>query len=142
MSARILIVEDEILVAADMEATIEDLGYVSCGIAPDTETALELSEMDPDLALVDLNLRDGATGAQIGAMLGARGVAVVFVTANPRMVRNGVPGTFGVVGKPCGEASIGAVIAYALRRRRGEDAIPPRAMSIFDHAVTGALGTA
>lgn len=142
MSAKILIVEDEMLVATDMEATIEDLGYVSGGIAPDMQTALTLSEGNPDLALVDVNLRDGATGPQIGAMLSDRGVAVVFITANPRLIRNGVPGTFGVLAKPCGEASVGAVISYALRRRRGEPVSPPPALSIFDQATRTARGAA
>ena len=132
MSARILIVEDEMLVAADIEATLEDLGYVSVGIAPDTEAALRLSEAAPDVALVDLNLRDGPTGVQIGSLLSERGVGVVFVTANPRTLGDGVPGTLGVVAKPCDDLGIEAVVRYALSRQRGERVAPPAALATFN----------
>ncbi|GJE27751.1 Phyllosphere-induced regulator PhyR [Methylobacterium organophilum] len=131
MSARILIVEDEMLVAADMEATIEDLGHVCTGIAPDLQAATALAAADPDIALVDLNLRDGATGAEIGAMLSRRGIAVIFVTANPRMLGNGVPGTLGVITKPCDEAAVDQVIAYAIGCRKGERLVPPEGFRTF-----------
>ena len=129
MTARILIVEDEMLVAADMEATVEELGYHSAGIAPDMRSAIRLSEMAPDIAFVDFNLRDGATGPAIGAMLSRLGIGVVFLTANPRMLGKGVPGTFGVIGKPCDD--IGAAILYALGRLRGELMSPPPALAVF-----------
>lgn len=119
------------LVAADMEATLEELGYQSAGIAPDMRSAIRLSEGAPDMAFVDLNLRDGATGPAIGAMLGALGIGVVFLTANPRMLGKGVPGTFGVLGKPCDETGIGAAIRYALSRLRGELTLPPPALAVF-----------
>ncbi len=131
MGARILIVEDEMLVAADMEATLEELGYQSAGIAPDMKAAIRLAEAVPDLAFVDLNLRDGPTGPAIGAMLSRLGVGVVFLTANPRLLGKGVPGTFGVIGKPCDESGIGAAILYALGRLRGELTSPPPALAVF-----------
>lgn len=126
MSARILIVEDEILVAADMEATLEDLGYAPVGIAPDLASAIALAACRPDVALVDLNLRDGPTGAEIGARLGQHGIAVIFVTANPRSLGSGVPGTLGVLTKPCDEGALAQAVGYALGRSRGERmAVPP-----------------
>lgn len=131
LGTRILIVEDEMLVAADMEATLQDLGYQSAGIAPDMKAAIRLSEATPDLAFVDLNLRDGPTGPAIGAMLSRLGVGVVFLTANPRLLGRGVPGTFGVIGKPCDESGIGAAILYALGRLRGELTCPPPALAVF-----------
>ncbi len=127
----VLIVEDEALVATDMEATIEDLGYSCVGVAADAATALKLAQHQPDIALVDLNLRDGATGPQIGGALSAQGVAVVFITANPRQLGNGVPGTLGVVNKPCDEDGILSVLDYAARWRRGEPAKPPPQLFAF-----------
>lgn len=132
MAAKILIVEDEILVAADMEATLEELGYQSAGIAPDMVSAIRLSEKAPDVAFVDFNLRDGATGPAIGAMLCRLGIGVVFLTANPRMLGSGVPGTFGVIGKPCDESGLGAAVRYALGRLRGERTAPPPALAVFN----------
>lgn len=133
MRARVMIVEDEILVAANLEATIEELGYEPVGIAPDTASALRLAGERPDLALVDLNLRDGATGAQIGARLCREfGVAVLFLTANPRSLGAGVPGAYGVVAKPYDEAVISAVVDYALKRRGGVAACPPPYLTPFE----------
>jgi DNA-binding response OmpR family regulator len=127
-----LIVEDEILVAASLEATVEDLGYEPVGIAPDADTALALAARHPDIALVDLNLRDGETGAEIGARLAAEyGVAVLFVTANPRRLGQGVPGTLGVLGKPSDEEVVAAALDYVAQRRQGLAPPPPPAIMAF-----------
>lgn len=121
--AKILIVEDEFVVAANMEAVIEDWGHQSVGIAPDLPTALELATRKPDLALVDVNLRDGQTGPIIAQRLREAGVVVLFVTANPRMLDGVAEGAIGVLTKPCDEALIKAAIDFALNPARG--AAPP-----------------
>ena len=69
MTGAILIVEDEILVALEIESVLEELGYTVLGIAADLEGALAYAHHHIDLALVDLNLRDGLTGPEIGATL-------------------------------------------------------------------------
>jgi DNA-binding NarL/FixJ family response regulator len=114
--SRVLIVEDEYLVAADLEAALEDLGYTSVGIAQDLETALDLAQARPDIALVDVHLRDGETGPLIARRLVEEfAVKVLFVTANPRMVADTVlPGAIGVIGKPCPHNLIAAALDYAL----------------------------
>jgi CheY-like chemotaxis protein len=114
--SRVLIVEDEYLVAADLEAALEDLGYASVGIAQDLETALDLAQSGPDIALVDVHLRDGETGPLIARRLVEEfAVKVLFVTANPRMVADTqLPGAIGVIGKPCQHDLIAAALEYAL----------------------------
>ncbi|AYJ87416.1 response regulator [Sphingomonas paeninsulae] len=133
MPARILIVEDEMLVAMELEAILEDLGYVSVGIAPDMATALDLGMLKPDLALVDLNLRDGLTGPEIGKRLsGQHNASVLFITANPRVLGNGVAGTIGVLTKPTDLEVVAAAVEYALRRKVGDvAAIPPSSLRLF-----------
>lgn len=118
--AKILIVEDEFVVAMNLEAILEDRGHQSVGIAPDLDTALQLVDQQPDLALVDINLRDGETGPIIAQRLRDRGVAVLFVTANPRMLDK-IPGTraIGVLTKPCDEDLILAAVDYAMSARQG-----------------------
>jgi two-component system, response regulator PdtaR len=69
MTARVLIVEDEALVAMDLRESLEDMGYKVVGVAADSARAFEMAAMEPDLALVDLNLRDGLTGPEIGKRL-------------------------------------------------------------------------
>ena len=132
MSAkRILIVEDEVLVAMELEAIIDDLGHACAGIAPDVETAKEYFGGELDLALVDLNLRDGLTGPQIGAELCQLGVPVLFITANPRQLGDGISGTIGVISKPTDEPTVKAALDYVFRSRRGEPAEPPAALRLF-----------
>lgn len=133
MAVKVLIVEDEFLVAVNLQSVIEDLGYSTVGIAADTPSALSLADEQPDVALVDLNLRDGPTGAQIGAALSRLGVSVLYVTANPRMLGAGVPGTLGVMSKPCDSGAMRDVLAYAVGRRMGEAVPPPPAITPFDY---------
>jgi DNA-binding response OmpR family regulator len=121
MPARILIIEDEALVAMELRFVLEDLGHAVVGIASDALTARSLvRETDVDLALVDIHLSDGPTGIELGRELGQQqGVTVLFMTANPGMVRDGVAGTIGVLSKPTDERAVQFAVAYALRRRAG-----------------------
>lgn len=131
MSARILIVEDEVLVAMELECILEELEYEPVGIAADLSDAQRYFEEKIDLALVDLNLRDGLTGPQIGQLLGAKGVGVLFITANPRILGDGVAGTIGVLTKPTDQRVVQSAVAYALARRNGVPAEPPAGLRTF-----------
>lgn len=133
MAGRILIVEDEIIVAMDLEATLEDFGFESVGIAADTPSALQLGAASPDVALVDVNLRDGPTGPEIGARLVREfGVNVVFITANPRMLGDGVPGAIGVLHKPTDPQILRQTVEYVLALKDAESPMPPpSALTVF-----------
>ena len=65
MNQRVLIVEDEFLIALDLEATVENMGMEVAGLATNKEQALQLAPL-ADVAFVDVNLSDGATGPEIG----------------------------------------------------------------------------
>jgi DNA-binding response OmpR family regulator len=131
MSARILIVEDEMLVALELQSILLDLDYEVVGIAPDLATAQGYFGQEIDLALVDLNLRDGLTGPQIGATLGSSGVTVLFVTANPRLLGQGISGAIGVITKPTDEAMVASAVAFALAVRSGRPAKAPPYLRLF-----------
>ena len=78
-------------------------------------------ENEVDLALVDIHLSDGPTGISLGRELGQEmGVTVLFMTANPGMVRDGVAGAIGVLSKPTDEQAVQTAVDYALRRRTGQ----------------------
>lgn len=131
MTARILIVEDEMLVAMELECMLEDLGFQPIGIAADLEAATGYFDEQFDLALVDLNLRDGLTGPEIGKMLCAKGVTVLFVTANPRLLGSGIAGAIGVITKPSDEQMVKSAVEYALAVRTGAKAEPPPFLRLF-----------
>lgn len=122
MSSRILIIEDEALVAMELRFVLEDLGHEVVGTASDAASARNLvRETEVDLALVDIHLSDGPTGVSLGRELGEEmGVTVLFMTANPGMVRQGVAGTIGVLSKPTDERAVQSAVDYALRRRKGQ----------------------
>ncbi len=98
--ARVLIVEDEIFVALDIENILISSGFTVSGIAADRKTALSLADAC-DVALVDINLRDGPTGPAIATELAERhGVKVVFVTANPAQIGEAERVAAAIVSKP------------------------------------------
>lgn len=134
---RILVVEDEIFVATEIEHVIEEMGFVAVGIASDERSALALAST-VDVALVDLNLQDGPTGIGIGRTLAqAHGVTVVYMTANPSQLGYGVPGTVGVLSKPVAERDLRAAVAYVVARRATADAIPPARLQLFSEPNVG-----
>jgi len=121
MTARILIVEDEALVAMELRFVLEDLGHEVAGVAAEARVAqMTARETEIDLALVDIHLSDGPTGVELGRELAEIGVTVLYMTANPGMVRNGVAGTLGVLSKPTDERAVQTAVDYALRRRFGQ----------------------
>lgn len=137
MPANILIVEDEMLVAYSLRAILKDLEHEVVGIAPDLASAMSLAGKCPDLALVDLNLRDGLSGPEIGKRLcKEHGIAVLFITANPRLLGEGIAGTIGVLTKPTEPDAIMASVDYALRVKGGDvsDA-PPAPLKTFARRV-------
>lgn len=113
MPKSILIVEDEILVAMDIERILIDAGFNVTGIAADRETALRYGN-SADVAFVDVNLRDGRTGPSIACDLAKRGTKVFYVTANPAQI-DPVAGTaIGYIRKPFSEKAIIAAAELAL----------------------------
>ena len=111
---KILIVEDEIFAALHLESALQDMGCTVIGIAPDASSALGLAEERPDLAIVDLNLRDGLTGPSVARQLANHyGAKVLFLTANPQQAGEAFPGLIGVVSKPWDEQVIAAALKGA-----------------------------
>lgn len=118
-AGRVLIVEDEFLVALQIEDVLEDMGYSVIGTVPDSASVLNIQEA-PDVALVDLNLRDGLTGPQIARDLSCRfGCKVVYVTANPAEIDLPASTAVGVVQKPFSQSAIVGAVRYALSGEPG-----------------------
>ncbi|MES1976302.1 MAG: response regulator [Pseudomonadota bacterium] len=112
MSSTVLIVEDEIFVALDLERILTDAGYHVAAIAADRSGAIQAAQ-DCHFALVDVNLRDGATGPDLAATLARDfGMKVIFVTANPAQIGAG-EGALGYIRKPFNKAAILAAAALA-----------------------------
>ena len=82
--ARILVVEDEAITAADLQDRLEALGYSIAGWATSGEEAIELARSEqPDLTLMDIMLKGGMTGIEAARVVRSElGVPVIFLTAN------------------------------------------------------------
>ena len=80
---RALIVEDEIVIALDLEIAMSDLGYEVCALAPSERSARAVAmQEEPAVALVDVCLAGGREGIENGRWLReVCGISIVFVTA-------------------------------------------------------------
>lgn len=132
MSARILVVEDEALIAMEMTYVISDLGYECVGVAVDVPSAIKLACDKIDIALVDVNLMDGATGPMIGRRLAEEfDIKVVFVTANPEQLGDGVTGTLGAITKPLEIRLLKEVLSFVIAGGEEGNIDPPARLKLF-----------
>lgn len=103
---RILIAEDEALVAMMIEDVMVDLGCAVIGPAGSVSRALALIESEaPDGALVDLNL-GGEHAGPIAAALKARGIPFIFVSGYGRTMADGENADIPIVAKPFDERDL------------------------------------
>ncbi|WP_188910062.1 response regulator [Aureimonas endophytica] len=84
MSLRVLIVEDELILAMDLEDVLTDAGYEVVGLAADMHQALRLAEAKrPDVAIMDVNLARGTNGVETARRLREHlDVPSLFVSGN------------------------------------------------------------
>lgn len=91
MQARVMIIEDEPIIALDLETIVSNIGHSVTGVADTHATAVELAEATPpDLILADIQLADGSSGIDaVAEILGAISVPVIFITAYPERLLTG-----------------------------------------------------
>ena len=117
---KILVVEDEALVALGVSSLIEDMGHEVCGVATSVAEAVELSRSHaPDLVLMDVNLQEGGNGIDAAHQLRAfeRPPIVLFLTSyvdsdTRRRMQEAEP--FGIVQKPYAEEQLQKTVKEAL----------------------------
>ncbi|CAN7643767.1 response regulator [Rhizobium sp. LjRoot98] len=98
---RVLIVEDEALLALELESEIETAGHQVVGQAEASEVAFELIEAkDPEFAFVDVQLTDGPTGLDVGRRLAEKGIPYIFVSGNLKRIPEDLAGAIGALEKP------------------------------------------
>jgi CheY-like chemotaxis protein len=113
--SRILIVEDDTLLATALEMSIEEAGYSVVGQAATVDDALETVRRESvDAALLDVNLA-GELVFPVAEELARRGVPFVFVTAHPRtMIPPGLRDR-PLIEKPYSDRALASALADAVR---------------------------
>ena len=113
----VLIIEDEPLIAVDIEGLVENLGHNVLGIARTQREAVRLAKTKaPGLILADIQLADGSSGLDaVNELLKSSEVPVIFITAYPERFLTGErPEPAFLIPKPFQPATVSAVISQAL----------------------------
>ncbi len=115
--ARVLIIEDEPIIAMHLETIVRDLGHDVTGIATTlTEAMAAFHAEPPGLVLADIQLADASSGIDaVKAMLAERPVPVIFITAFPERLLTGErPEPTFLITKPFQVPTVEAAISQAM----------------------------
>jgi DNA-directed RNA polymerase specialized sigma24 family protein len=113
----VLIIEDEMVIAMELEALVESLGHRVLGVARTHAEAVALARRKkPGLILADIQLADGSSGlAAVNEMLRAFEAPVIFITAYPERFLTGErPEPAFLIAKPFQPATVSAIASQAL----------------------------
>jgi CheY-like chemotaxis protein len=117
ITAKVMIIEDEPLIALDIEGLVTELGHDVVGIATTRTEAGELArKTSPGIVLADIQLADGSSGIDaVNDILKSADIPVVFITAYPERLLTGerAEPTF-LITKPFKPEMVKAVISQAL----------------------------
>jgi CheY-like chemotaxis protein len=117
LSTDVLIIEDEPIIAMDLEAMVNDLGHSVYGIARTHQEAVSaIAGHAPGLVLADIQLADGSSGLEaVNEILAGGDVPVVFITAYPeRLLTGDRPEPTFLITKPFRPDTVKATISQAL----------------------------
>jgi len=125
---KVMIVEDESIVALDMQERLAALGYEVTASATSGETALrEAAEIRPDVVLMDIRIQGPIDGIETAARLQAHDpVPIVYLTSysdDATLERARATQPYGFLIKPFSERELHATLQMTLERRRLEKAL-------------------
>lgn len=117
LATNVLIIEDEPIIALDLEALVKDLGHDIAGVAATRTEAIALAKASrPGLVLADVRLADGSSGIDaVADILMSFDVPVIFITAYPERLLSGErPEPAYLITKPFLAETVKATIGQAL----------------------------
>jgi CheY-like chemotaxis protein len=117
LATEVLIIEDEPVIAADIEALVTELGHHVTGIAATREEAAQAARRrPPGLVLADIQLADGSSGIDaVHDILAVTEAPVIFITAFPERLLTGErPEPTFLITKPFQPETVKAAIGQAL----------------------------
>jgi DNA-directed RNA polymerase specialized sigma24 family protein len=115
---RIMIIEDEAIIAMDIQSIVSAMGHGVTGIARTREGAVKLGQAErPDLILADIQLADNSSGIDaVNDLLAALGeIPVIFITAFPERLLTGErPEPAFLISKPYTEEQVRSAVSQAM----------------------------
>ncbi|WP_417257851.1 response regulator [Celeribacter sp.] len=118
IAGRILIIEDEAIIALDLQSIVSDMGHEITGVGRTASGAVTLAEKEkPDLILSDIQLADGSSGIDaVNEILKSAGdIPVIFITAFPeRLLTGDRPEPAFVITKPYSEEQVQSAVSQAM----------------------------
>ena len=117
LTSKVLIIEDEPIIALDLTRLVRELGHEVVGAASTRSEAVKLArEKQPGLVLADIRLADGSNGIDAASdILKEMDVPVIFITAFPEHLLTGErPEPAFLITKPFREEAVKALVAQAL----------------------------
>jgi DNA-binding response OmpR family regulator len=122
---RVLIVEDERLIAMQLEDDVVDAGHEVVGSAMSSADAIRIAASErPNLALVDIHLADGPTGVELARQLADGNNVVVFLTSNVKRIPDDFAGAAGVLNKPVSSRGLHQALSFIGARMADDHGTP------------------
>ncbi|MFW5863044.1 MAG: PAS domain S-box protein [Spirochaetota bacterium] len=134
---RVLVVEDEALIALDTKKTLENLGYEVTAIAYSGKDAIRLAEETrPDIILMDIVLRDEMSGIETVRIIHEKqDIPVIYMTANADIAtieEARETGPYGYLNKPFGDRDLYSAIDTALYKHQMESRLQQSQQQLLD----------
>jgi CheY-like chemotaxis protein len=117
LASRVLIIEDEPIIALDLENLVTELGHKVVAIAATRDEAVAKAHSErPGLVLADINLGEGGSGIDaVSEILSAFDIPVIFITAYPEKLLTGErPEPTYLIAKPFLPETVQATVGQAL----------------------------
>lgn len=118
LSGKVMVIEDETIIAMDLKGIVQAMGHDVTGIARTHAAAVELAHRQrPDLILADIQLADGSSGIDaVNELLAEMGeLPVIFITAFPeRLLTGDRPEPAFLISKPYSEEQVRSAVSQAM----------------------------
>lgn len=135
---KIIVVEDQAIVARDIQETLRQMGYNVPGVADTGEDAIEMVKLhEPDLVLMDIRIRGNMDGIETAKRIGqVAGTPVIFITAHSdkkTLERAKLIGPYGYLLKPFERKELEVAIEMALYKRGLETALEESRLELEEY---------
>lgn len=117
LASSVMIIEDEKIIALDLETLVVELGHTVVGVASTRDEAVRVARASrPDLVLADIQLADGSSGVDAARqIMDNANIPIIFITAFPECLLTGErPEPTYLVQKPFSRETLRATIGQAL----------------------------